>query len=223
MEQRYLKSVESIIKNMFFMLDKINKNKSNRQGKRRLATLEGVKVDLKDEIPLLFEAFEEARRLYDQEVAQTPPFARGRSFEANLYHAKIVQCMQKKFPDKWESGRYGRYVFRINGYIILCKKMNDNNFPMNIRTDHSDAISHQLSLSLYDSGGYLEEPILYFGYKENDVGFELPQLVYIDEGKVKWVMESENITESIIEIDFGKKDKVVAQPTLKKAKKKKAK
>ena len=65
---------------------------------------------------------------------------------------------------------------------------------MNIKTKHVNSISNQLSLSLFDSDVYQDDPILFFGYKVDRMGEVIsPQIVYIDEDSVKWIVSENDI------------------------------
>jgi len=77
----------------------------------------------------------------------------------------------------------------VKGYIILFKKLDKNDMPMNIRTKMTDSIENQLQGRLFQDDEDPTAPILFFGYKKNQFG-ELvdPKLVYIDENKVKWAI-----------------------------------
>ena len=167
-----------------------------RNRRRRLASEEGVLFDLKDELPILFETFKEAVELYEREISFTPPTARVRGFEASTLNSKMVQCIQKRFPHSWMFGKYRRFILRIKGYLILFKKLDNKNMPMNIRTKLVSSISQQLSLPLFDGSSSVEEPILFFGYRRNKVGqISDPKLVYIDDDKLEWVISSENVSQ----------------------------
>lgn len=198
------------------------KKTNDRHNRRRLTTSTEVEFDLRKELPVLFKAFLEAYELYHKEVVLTPPMARVRAFEASLLNSKMLQSIQKHFPNNWRFGKYKRFTLRLNGYIILFKKLNNNNFPMNIKTKSVEAISQQLSLPLFDSLSYVEEPILFFGYKKNKVGqISEPKLVYIDEDKIKWIIaDNKVIIDKSIQLSKERKE---ALPTLKKDKNSKKK
>ena len=120
---------------------------------------------------------------------QTPPEARMRGFEAHLLNVKTIQSIQQYFSRDWKTGKYGRFMLYVKGYIILFKKLNKNDMPMNIRTKMTDSIENQLQGRLFQDDEDPTAPILFFGYKKNQFG-ELvdPKLVYIDENKVKWAI-----------------------------------
>ena len=67
--------------------------------------------------------------------------------------------------------------------------------PMNIKTKHVNTISNQLSLPMFDSEVYQDDPILFFGYKVDRMGeIVSPQVVYIDESQVKWIVTEDDVT-----------------------------
>lgn len=201
------------------MEQKYKKNSNLRQNKRRLATIDGVKFDLKEELPIMFQAFREAYELYEGEIIKTPPEARARGFEASLLNSKMIQCIQKNFPYSWNFGKYKRFALQTNGYVVLFKKLNKYNKPMNIKTRSTQAITNQLSLPLFNEIDFVDEPILFFGYKKDKFGnISEPKLVYLDEDLVKWVVTADEI--SINEsVQLPRKTQKPATPVLKKGKK----
>ena len=189
-----------------------------RKNKRRLATFEGTKFDLQKELPIMFEAFSEAYSLYESEILKTPPEARARGFEASLLNSKMIQCIQKHFPNKWSFGKYKRFTLRTNGYIILFKKLDQRNKPMNIKTKSVNSISNQLTLPLFNNTNFVESPILYFGYNKDRVGnISDPKLVYLDEEKVQWIVTPEEFT-ATKPLQLPRENKKVATPVLRKQK-----
>jgi len=203
----------------FTMVPQKYKKNEIRQNKRRLATLQGVEFDLEKELPKLFLAFNEACRLFDEEVVQTPPNSRARGFEASLMNSKMIQCMQKYFPNECRFGKYRRFTLRINGYIILFKKLDRRNRPMNITTKSVQAISNQLSLPLFSEREHVDEPILFFGYNRTRVGdLSEPKLVYLDDEQIQWVITSNDVVMPKTEELKVVREKVVA-PTLKPSRK----
>jgi hypothetical protein len=182
--------------------------------KRKLASLDGCKFDLEKELPMLFKAFNEAFSSYEKEIIQTPPEARARGFEASLLNSKMIQSIQGNFPINWKFGRYKRFTLRIKGYIVLFKKFDNRGLPMNIKTKSADAISQQLSFSLFDDSTFVAEPILFFGYRKDTLGNVLePKLVYIDEEKVRWNITEQDIAKTkTIRIP---KEENIAMPKLK--------
>lgn len=200
------------------MIQNYENNSNLRYNKRRLATIDGTKFDLKSELPLMFKAFREAYELYASEIRRTPPEARARGFEASLLNSKMIQAIQKYFPDNWKFGKYKRFTLRTNGYIILFKKLDRYNRPMNIKTKSVEAISQQLSLPLFNQETFVEEPILFFGYKKDSVGnITEPKLVYLDEEKIKWIVTADDVRVDK-SIERPTKTQKVATPILKKGK-----
>ena len=133
--------------------------------RKRIINKKECEYDLKEVLPPLFEAYYEALKMYNKEVAQTPPSARPRAFEANLLLAKLIQCVQNHFGS-----------------------------DLNIRTVLSDSIENQLQGSLFEDDYDGTSPILFFGYKKDSLGlFVQPKLVYIDEGKVCWEINENNL------------------------------
>lgn len=178
----------------------LNKKKE-LHNKRRLASFKECKIDINYEVKVLFKVWEKAKKLYDQQIIQTPPEARPKGFEAQLLNAKIIECVQKVFPLYWRFGKYKRFMLRVNGYIILFKKLNNSDMPMNIKTINVSNISNQLSLPLFNGDHSVEEPILFFGYKKDKFGSLIdPKIVYIDEGKVKWAIERNDIDDGNFDI-----------------------
>lgn len=165
-------------------------NKSTEKIKRkRIISAKECEIELGSILSRLFEAYEDAVKQYNKEIVLTSPAARMRGFEAHLLNVKIVQSIQKYFSSDWKTGKYGRFMLYVKGYIILFKKLNKNDMPMNIRTKMTDSIENQLQGRLFQDDEDPAAPILFFGYKKNQFG-ELvdPKLVYIDENKVKWAI-----------------------------------
>lgn len=188
--------------------------------KRRLASEEGCLIDLQNELPLFFNAFEEACENYNNEVVQTPPESRCRGFEASLFNSKLIQGIQKYFPVNWKYGKYKRFILNTKGYLVLFKKLNNKGMPMNIRTNIVESINSQMMYSLFDNFDFVEEPILYFGYKKDRIGnIYQPQLVYIDENQIRWTIEESDIAVTKT-VGMEKPSEEVATPKLKNAKKK---
>uniref|UniRef100_UPI0040493FDD hypothetical protein n=1 Tax=Flavobacterium sp. TaxID=239 RepID=UPI0040493FDD len=172
----------------------VNKLVDERTGKRTIATSEGCQIDLKDQLNMMFISFTEAVRMYEKEIIQTPPQSRARAFEASLLNSKMIQSIQTNFPINWKFGRYKRFMLNLKGYIVLFKKLNGKNMPMNIKTSHTTSISNQMQTSLFSEGLKSINPILIFGYNKDKLGniFD-PKLVYIDEEKVKWTLTEDLI------------------------------
>ncbi|WP_235299741.1 hypothetical protein [Portibacter marinus] len=168
--------------------------------KRRLVSLQECKHDLKAELPILFQAFERAKDLYNTEIVLTPPIARCRGHEAMLLNSKMIQAIQEFFPDKWRFGKYKRFTLRIRGYQILFKKLDSKNRPMNIPTGLSMAINNQHSLSLFNDNTFKYEPLLFFGYRKDKLGrLSDPKIVYIDEGRMKWTIDAYDVSTQFVQ------------------------
>lgn len=169
-----------------------------KKKRKRIISAKECKIVLRTIIARLFEAYDDAVKQYNKEIVQTPPEARMRGFEAHLLNVKIVQSMQKYFCGDWKTGKYGRFMLYVKGYIIFFKKLNKNDMPMNIRTKMTDSIENQIQGSLFEGDEDPIAPILFFGYKKNKLG-ELvdPKLVYIDENKVKWTIDRSTIIEHV--------------------------
>lgn len=170
---------------------------TNETNKRRIASKEECVTDISSGLVKCFKAFRKAQNAYDDEVRQTPPTARARGFEASLLNSKMIQYIQEEFPDKWMFGRYKRFTLRIDGYIILFKKLNRKGVPMNVRTNHAEAISNQQTLFISDESSFYE-PILFFGYgRSSSDEITNPRLVYIDEAKVKWIITEDELSKEV--------------------------
>lgn len=185
-------------------MTKILKNavlSNDRTGKRREVSRDECLLDLKKDLPKIFKAFNKGVKLFNRTMEDIPFNSRIR-LDAPLLNSRIVQCIQEEFPNNWKFGKYKRFVLRIEDYLILFKKLNKNNKPMNIQTKHVNSISNQLQLSLFQDSSFFTEPILFFGYKKDKSGeIVSPQLVYIDEDMVKWIVTENDIAATIINDD----------------------
>ncbi|MBN2729106.1 MAG: hypothetical protein JXR53_07765 [Bacteroidales bacterium] len=201
-------------------MTKLKEKSENAMVKRRLASEEGCLIDLEVELPQFFKAFEEACENYNIEVVLTPPEARCRGYEASLFNSKLIQSIQKYFPLNWKYGKYKRFILNTSGYLVLFKKLNSKGMPMNIRTKVVESINSQLMGSLFEDSGYVEDPILYFGYKKDRLGnIHQPQLVYVDENQIKWTIEEKDIVQQRT-VALEKASDTVATPKLRKTMKK---
>lgn len=192
------------------------KNDWRNPRKRRAVSLEECRLELKEELPLLFKAFKEAFMSYEKEVVMTRPEARARAFEASLLNSKMIESIQNHFPNKWKFAKYKRFVLNVSGFVILFKKLNGKDMPMNIKTQAVNAISNQLTLPLFSTFGTMENPILFFGYRKDKTGniFD-PKLVYIDEGKVKWTITSNDVGNTGRSITIDPIDTTPVTPVIK--------
>lgn len=165
-----------------------NKSSRRMQGKRVLAVNETCKVELKNEIQLLYKAYEEALTKSSTVLSMLPVHSRSRTLEASIIQSCFAESLIENFPEKAFFGKYRRLILRVNGYLILFKKLNKKGYPMNIKTVNVQSILNQKQvLDLFSEFDYNDEPILYFGYQKNRFGeYVNPQLIYIDEGEVKF-------------------------------------
>ena len=164
------------------------KNVAETAKRKRIINAKECEYELRESLEKLFDAFWNAVRNYEKEVIQTPFTARCRGFEASLLNSKIIQSVQSVFKDDWTFGKYKRFMLRVNGYIMLFKKLNSKNMPMNVPTRFSSSIQNQEQGYLFDMYDNGTEPILFFGYNKSRFGEIInPKLVYIDENKVRWL------------------------------------
>lgn len=164
-------------------------NVAEQAKRKRVINAKECEYDLRESLEKLFIVFWNAVRNYEKEILQTPFEARCRGFEASLLNSKLIQSVQSAFKDNWAFGKYKRFMLRINGYILLFKKLNSKDMPMNIPTRFSSSIQNQEQGHLFDMYDDGTEPILFFGYNKSRFGEIInPKLVYIDENKVKWTI-----------------------------------
>lgn len=82
---------------------------------------------------------------------------------------------------------------------------------MNVRTGNVNSINDQLTLDLFGDSN-TNNPILFFGYKTDKLGnFVEPQIIYIDEGYVKFCITENDINNIVFkgiqkDIDFEDND-----------------
>ncbi|WP_052332456.1 hypothetical protein [Bacteroides neonati] len=185
----------------------------------RIINAKECENDLREYLHRLFEAFYDAVRNYETEIVLTPFSARCRGFEASYFNSKMLQSVQSHFKDGWTFGKYKRFMLRINGYIVLFKKLNSKNMPMNITTRFSSSIQNQEPGNLFDMYDNGTEPILFFGYNKSKLGDIInPKLVYIDENKVKWIISEHDIstTKKVLDVQPAVATLSVRQNTKKK-------
>lgn len=172
--------------------------------RKRVINAKELKFDMKENLLKLFLVFYDALKKFNAEIEATPLEARGRGFEASYFNAKLRQCVQNVFGESWYIGKYGRFLLNLNGYIVLFKKLDKNFRPMNIRTRLAEAISNQQMGNLFDPSDDGSEPIVFFGYRKDVFGIICePQLVYIDEGKVRWRITEDYLSERLRGISVG--------------------
>ncbi|MGO3181854.1 MAG: hypothetical protein ACTIJ9_03380 [Aequorivita sp.] len=167
---------------------------TSRSGKRRQVSKDECLYDLKKDLPKVFKAFNKGVKKFNKVSSMFNPESKVR-FDASVLNTSIVESIQNEFSNYWKWGKYKRFILRLNDYIFLVKKFNNNNMPMNIKTKHVNTISNQLSLPLFSSEVYQDDPILFFGYKVDRMGEIIsPQIVYIDENQVKWIVSENDVT-----------------------------
>lgn len=140
------------------------KNVAETAKRKRIINAKECEYELRESLEKLFDAFWNAVRNYEKEVIQTPFTARCRGFEASLLNSKIIQSVQSVFKDDWTFGKYKRFMLRVNGYIMLFKKLNSKNMPMNVPTRFSSSIQNQEQGYLFDMYDNGTEPILLIYY-----------------------------------------------------------
>lgn len=170
------------------------------QGKRHLATVKSCKFDLSNELPLLFNAFTDAIDKTNEALLLFPPPSRSRNLEASVVQSCFANSIKSVFQNKAFFGKYKRLILNVNGYLILFKKFDKKGYPMNIKTSNVQSILNQNQvLDLFSNTEYNDDPILYFGYQKNRFGEYInPQLIYIDEGKIKFSISKAEIDNTLI-------------------------
>lgn len=177
------------------MLRKDSAMLPNRQGKRRLITVDELKYELRGELIKLFTVFKNAVEMYNNYyLPKVLPGQKVRNYEAVCFNQCMVTSAFKMFPKGCSFGKYAKFSLRImNEVLIQFKKLNGKGMPMNIKTVNVDNINHQLALDLFGDQN-IYDPILYFGYKKDKVGqFVEPQIIYIDEGKIVFSLSEEQL------------------------------
>lgn len=186
---------------IYFEMTKVE-NVAEPAKRKRIINAKECEHDLREPLGKLFLAFWKAVRNYEKEILQTPFEARCRGFEASLLNSKLIQSVQSAFKESWTFGKYKRFMLRVNGYIMLIKKLNSKDMPMNIPTRFSSSIQNQEQGNLFDMYDDGTEPILFFGYNKSSLGEIInPKLVYIDENKVRWTITEHDISLSNIVMD----------------------
>lgn len=169
----------------------------NRQGKRVLATKEGAIHDLKKSLGHVCQCFYNAVDKTSEYMSLVPPNAHARGLEATLMQTHFVESLirSSELCDHVMMGRYKRLILHLNGYVILFKKLDRKGLPMNTRTRNFELINSQSqNFKLFTDEKSGSEPILYFGYKKGKLGaITDPQLIYIDEGIVRFVISESDI------------------------------
>lgn len=169
--------------------------------KRRIATPEGALNDFKGYFPKLCLCYRAAISETESLMRSFPPGMRLRNLEASVFQSCIAKQLKVYFPRRFRIGKYGRLILYLPGYILLFKKLNDRGMPMNIKTNNSEAITNQLTLSFFEDE---RVPIIFFGYQKDKWGHYMnPQLVYIDYGNIQF-----SLTESMFELEQDLKPRI---------------
>lgn len=173
-----------------------------KQGKRSLAVYETCKIELKNELNLLFNTFSDALKKSNETLLLFPTHSRSRTLEASIIQSCFAEVLINNFNEKAFYGKYKRLILRAKGYLILFKKLDKKGLPMNIKTINVQSILNQNQvLDLFAETDYNEDPILYFGYQKNRLGeFINPQIVYIDEGEINFTIGETDIQLEIIDL-----------------------
>lgn len=200
-----------------------NNSSRRMQGKRLLADYESCKLEMNNELSLLFRTFNSALISTREELLNFNIRFRSRALEASIMQSYFAEFLQENFGNKSFYGKYKRLVLRSNGYLILFKKLNSKGLPMNIKTINVQSILNQNQvLDLFADSDYNDEPILYFGYQKNRFGdYANPQLIYIDEGQIKFSIYQDDIDTGIYMSNENDKS-VGVSPILKNSKIRKA-
>lgn len=181
-----------------------------RQGKRRLITIDELKIELKSEMRMLFSCFERAVDMYNNLYLPTVvPGQIVRNFEATVFNQCLVSSAFYVFRNNCRFGKYKRFYIKVGNCNVQFKKLNNKGLPMNINTRNVEGIHNQLALDLFGDG-QLENPILFFGYQKNKIG-ELvnPQIVYLDNGEIQFTLSKsdfENVTFEEINVFHSDKE-----------------
>lgn len=185
---------------------------SNKNGRRRIISANECKKDLEKKLSFMSLSIEEGFQKAREVANNVTQNSRCRGYDSSVLNSCINESLEKNIPESQYKGRYGRILFRINGYIILVKKLNKKGYPMNIKTKHSNSINSQSQTSLfYDSSFGLEEPLVYLGYQLNKFNqLSEIKLVYILDNKINWVVDlkENNVSSTIQKSLFNDKKEV---------------
>lgn len=183
----------------------MNANLNNKIEKRKRISKEEALSLLKEYHQGLFDAYWDGIDKYNIEINQTIPEARVR-LDSVLLNAKLTESFILHFPDNWNTGKYGRIIFRWEGVSMLIKKLDKNGKPSYIPTILSDSIVNQLQIPLFDDEAAKEDAILIFGYtKDKDGQIVDPRIVYYNNGP-KWIISRDDITSKPISQDIPAED-----------------
>ncbi len=188
---------------MFTNLLKKSEIDNSRFGKRREVSKQECLLDLKNELPKVFKAVEKGIEDAHHFSEQIKPESQTGIFKANLLSTMIRSSIQDYYPPYensfgWKYAKNERFTLLVNGYVLLFKKLDDNSKPQNILTEIVKSISEQLEFPLFNSDIHKNDPILFFGYKKKKTGeIHSLQIVYIDEDKVKWIIDKDSMSDDI--------------------------
>ena len=101
---------------------------TEKQKRKRIISAKECEIELGSILTKLFEAYGDAVKQYNKEIVLTPPEARIRGFEAHLLNVKIVQSIQKYFSRDWKTGKYGRFMLYVKGYITQVSDLDFRQF-----------------------------------------------------------------------------------------------
>lgn len=181
------------------MVNNNNAKVENNFVKRRIISKKEALNDLMDVMPLLFKSFKEGVNLFNDRIVDFPVSSRDRLLETSVFRSCVIEKFEEIFSDALKIGKYKRVIIRRNGCQILFKKLNNYNLPMNIVTKLSESIYNQIQHPLFNESFGVSEPIIFFGYRKNRFGEMCdPKLVYIDEGRVQWVVNESEIQGSSV-------------------------
>ena len=170
---------------------------AEKRKRKRIISATEFKYDLDSILLQLFTAFHKAVDLYNNDIRRFNPQDRVRSFEATFFNTYMMQSLREIFGTDLKRGVYGRIYLYTHGYIILFKKLDKHNMPMNVRTEHIVKIENQQEGYLFGDEEDVEAPIVFFGYFKSRIGeIGHPKFVYIDEERVKWILEEDNVIQS---------------------------
>ncbi len=163
---------------------------NEKRKRKRIINAKEFQFDMKSALQGFFTAFNRAVVVYNDKIKSIDPRDRVRSFEASFFNTCLMQTLREILGVNIQKGRYGRMYLYINGYIVLFKKLDKYNMPMNVRTNHLLKIENQQEGNLFSDEEDGIAPIIFFGYSKSSIG-ELvhPRFVYIDEEMVKWTLD----------------------------------
>ena len=168
-----------------------------KRKRKRVINAKECQIDIGETLQQIFMAYHKALDMHNREIRLTPPQDRTRGMEASYFNSKLVQCLREYFGTDVKRGKYGRIFLYINGYVVLIKKLKNDNMPMNITTKQTSFIENQMQGNLFGEEEDGSSPIVFFGYSSNSVGEKVnPRLVYVDEGKVKWTLGEKDMPTS---------------------------